>query len=167
MRLAALSIAFLFGSYISMAQTAVHVPLSSNCPVSMHLNRVARSAPHLVRDGQRSMESGMRLHLILSRSPRANIITDSIRSAEVTVHGYNSKPGFEFVAPGDTAITQHLRVQFTSAVDGQVSSVFAVAGLTSASWLEIDSLTLAHGNIWERAQGETCAVTPAPATLVK
>ncbi len=171
MKLVVLSIACLFPSCYLAAQVAApaqfQIHVSSGCPVSMRLNQAFSSASHLVGNSQNSTSSATWLHLVLSRGPNATIFPPGIRSADVTVHGYNSEPRFELVSPGDAPIVRSLHVGFTFAGNGEVSSNFAVSGLASAGWLEIVALNFANGKTWMPARGETCTVAPSLIKLVE
>jgi hypothetical protein len=172
MKFAVLSIALLFGACAAAAQAAIPGQFvlhgSFGCPVSMGLNQATGSEVQLAGNGQGRTLFETRLQLVLSRASQIRSFPASIKSAEVTVHGYNSsKPGFELVYPGDAPVAQSLLVRFISAGNGRVYSDFVVRGLASAGWLEIDSLTFANGNVWKPMQGETCAVVPNMFQLIE
>ena len=113
MKLAILSAAFLFATYVLDAQTPAHTDflrhVSSGCPVSMRLNQAVRSESRLIGgDGQSHLGFQTSLRLVLSRANVGKVFPSSIKSAEVTVHGYNEKPQFGQVSPGNAPIAQRL-----------------------------------------------------------
>lgn len=173
MKLTAFSLAILFGSCTLFAQTAApaqftvrNAQASSGCPVEMRLNQTVSSRAQQAENGQSRTVFQTRLHLVLSGSPHAEIFLPGLKSAAVTVHGYNGKPRFELVAPGDAPEVRALNVQFVSAGDNKASSDFVVAGLASASWLDIKSLSFANGNTWKPAKGQRCIVSPSLVMLI-
>lgn len=173
MKLAALSLAILFGSCplfsqsVASAQFTVrNAQASSGCPVEMRLDQVVSSSARQAENGQSRMVFRTRLHLVLSQSSRAEIFLTGLKSAAVTIHGYNGKPRFELVAPGDAPEAKSLKVQFISAGDNKASSDFVVAGLASASRLDINSLSFANGATWKPAKGQSCIVRPSMVMLI-
>lgn len=173
MKLAALSLAILFGSCPLLAQSAAPAQFtvrsaqaSVGCPVEMRLNQSVSSSVRQAENGQSRTVFRTRLHLVLSRSPRAEIFLPGLKSAAITVHGYNGKPRFELIAPGDAPEAKAFKVQFVAADSNEASSDFVVAGLASASWLDINSLSFANGTTWEPAKGQSCIVSPSLVMLI-
>ena len=174
MKLAALSLAILFGSCPLFAQSAAapvqftvrSAQASSGCPFEMRLNQSVSGSVRQAENGQSRTVFRTRLHLVLSGSPHAEIFLPGLKSAAVTVHGYNGKPRIELVAPGDAPEAKALKVQFVAAGDNKASSDFVVAGLASASWLDIHSLSFASGTTWKPAKGQSCIVSPSLVMLI-
>ena len=173
MKLAALPLAILFGSCPLFAQSTAPAQFtvrgaqaSSGCPVEMRLNQSVSSRAQQAENGQSRTVFQTRLHLVLSGSPNAEIFVPGLKTAEITVHGYNGKPRFELVAPGDAPEAKALKVQFVSAGDNEASSDFVVTGLASASWLDVHSLSFANGATWEPAKGQSCIVSPSLVMLI-
>lgn len=173
MKLAAFSLAILFGSCPLFSQstapaqfTVRNAQASSGCPVEMRLNQTVSSRAQQAENGESRTVFQTRLHLVLSGSPSAEIFLPGLKSAAVTVHGYNGKPRFELVAPGDAPEARSLKVQFVPAGDHKASSDFVVAGLASASWLDINSLSFANGRTWKPAKGQSCIVSPSMVLLI-
>lgn len=169
MKFALISIALLVGSSFALAQTSFVTRFrGSGCPVSMKLSQTSSSGLQLTANGHSRVMRETRLHLVLSHTGQIEAFPAHIRSAEVTVHGYNSdKPRFELVQPGHATVARSMFVRFTPAGEGSAYSNFIVPGFTWTGWLEIDSLTYADGSSWKPAAGESCTVIPGALRLIQ
>ncbi|HEX8712924.1 MAG TPA: hypothetical protein VF730_13685 [Terracidiphilus sp.] len=189
MKLAVLSLAFVFGSIslsaqstrsegfavagttsVSATKTAWALPgaqLSRGCPMAMRLNQRISGSLRQVGRGQKRLVYAANLHLEASRATPGNTPAANVESAKVTVHGYDGSPRFELVSPGPGPLpVKQMEIRFVPQDNSGSSADFVVDGIVSASWLDVESLTFSNGTVWKPSRGESCTVRPNRFMLV-
>lgn len=137
------------------------VQVSRGCPVALQLKQRALSGMQQVGKGQPKVVFETWIHLVLSSTPGAKMHAAEIEAAVVTVHGYDGSPRFELVWPGTNApAAKSLDVKFAPASEGSVATDFSVKGISTASSLDLNSITFSNGSVWKPAKGSTCTVMP-------
>lgn len=193
MKLALLSLAFVFGSTTLFAQNGgtqrfkaageqsfgvarveslgaspatARIQVSQGCPVAMRLNQQVNAALRQAGKGQKASVLAASLHLEISNALNSKEKAAAVKAAKVTVQGYDSTPRFELVSSSAGLPVRTVNIRFSPVAGDGASADFFVNGIVSASQLRIDSLIYANGTTWMPARGESCIVTPDPFMLV-
>jgi hypothetical protein len=161
-------------SATASAQQAVtlRARLSSGCPVDMRLNQSTNSRALETGRGQQGHAFAASLHLDLSNAPGSKAVPANVKTADVTVHGYDGTTRFELVSPGlaspgqEKLTVRRMEIRFVPQDGKGAAADFLVNGIVSARWLEVNSFTYANGTSWRPARGESCIVTLNPFELV-
>ena len=196
MKLAAIPLAFLCGSLTVAAQTFSSGPASSfgvagmsglgpggasvtelpaqpgnGCPVWMRLDQRLGSRLETVQAGKRVEVPATRLHLSAAILPFAH--HDQIKSATITLHGFDGGQRFELIGSAkavpetawsglaaSTGPVKTLDVNFVPAGARTAAAEVLAPGFGSVSFLEVDSIVYADGAAWKPAPGTSCRVKP-------
>jgi hypothetical protein len=179
------SIAVVLGSMTSLAQTAERkpsqpvasavpgstivagvVPGSINCPVDIRAKR-GLGAGQIQRgldNGQQDPGPSQNLHLTLTNSTYSEIL-----GVRVTAYGLNSKGQF---TPANLESNDSSSIQTTIELKLKVdpkavaSADIALAGFTSVTQLQIDSIRYSGGATWQPSARQTCHVVPDGLLLI-
>jgi len=146
----------------------------SGCPIDMHVRqRVGGGTVAVDENGVKHRVFAPRLRLFLNDFRTSNS-GQKIVSATVTVRGSNGK---EHMQRLDTlpdqgrnsesgSITRTLNVDLGTWGEPGVSGDFRLQGFTSASRVELESVTYEDGSTWKLSGGESCWVSPDPMMLI-
>jgi hypothetical protein len=168
------SIAVVLGSMTCLAQTSARnstavigvTPGSINCPVDIRAKR-GLGAGQMQRgldNGQQDPGPSQNLHLTLTNSTYAQIV-----GVRVTAYGLNAKGQ---VTPAETASTTSSAMQKTfdlklNVDPKSVGSVdLVLAGFTSVTLLNVDSIRYAGGSTWQPTAQRTCHIVPDGTMLI-
>ena len=141
------------------------LPISSPCPVGMHVRQGMGGQMWAVQDGQRSKVFASRLRLNLAATQSANADPKQITGATITVHGLNGKGGVVLIGAGkdrSAEVTKTMDVWFAPDDDKSVWTDLVLPGITSATMVVLDSVTYADGSTWKLAGHEGCHAVPDP-----
>jgi hypothetical protein len=140
------------------------------CPIDMRVHQgIGGGTIAVDKDGVKRHVFAQRLRLFLNELGRADS-DRRIVSATVTVHGSNGKAqmlpldGGSGVNSGSMERT--LSVDLQNWGEPGVSGDIRLPGFTSASMVNLQSVTYDDGSTWKVSGRETCRVAPDPLMLV-
>jgi hypothetical protein len=164
------SIAVVLGSMTSLAQSSgrtvskpvvtVAIPGSINCPVDISAKR-GLGPGQMQRgldNGKQDPGPSQNLHLTLTNPTYSEIV-----GVRITAYGLNSKGQF---APANLESNDSSSIQTTIDLKLKVDpkavafADIALAGFTSVTQLQIDSIQYAGGATWQPSTKQTCHVVP-------
>ncbi len=158
------------GSTESICET-VFVPA---CPIDMRVHqRMGGSTVAVDANGIKRKVFAQRLRLFLN-DLRRDSAGQKIVSATVTVHGtstkeriqrLNSAPGTDFDSSSGS-MAKTLNVDLAHWGEPGVSGDFLLPGFTSASRVDLESVTYEDGSVWKLSGNQTCRVAPDPVMLI-
>ncbi len=143
-------------------------PVAPSCPVDMRVRqRRGGAAVAVDANGVKRNVFAQRLRLILNDLRRDNAGRKAV-SATVTVHGTGGKARMQYLASGtgNNSMAKTFNVDLAGADEPGVSGDFLLPGFTSASQVDLESVTYEDGSTWKLAKNESCRVAPDPLMLV-
>jgi hypothetical protein len=184
-----LGLTLVFGFIPATAQTApplksqpnlfLDFPAVSTCPIGMRARQGISGQLAAVQNGQRKQMLVARLYLTLTGPDSADSDAGSvnlpptrnsqIRSATVTVHGWNGKDRILPVSSDrnpSAEASKTLTVRFDPTEDRDVTTDLLLPGFTATSMVDLDSVTYADGSTWKFAGQRACHVAPDGLMLV-
>ena len=144
------------------------------CPIDVHVRQGIGGGMIAVDDnGIQRKVFAQRLRLFL-KDLQSGKSGQRIVSAVVTVHGLNGKARWVPLAdgPGEDGslnsgnMARNLAVSMGNWGDPGVSGDFRLPGFTSASRVDLQSVTYDDGSTWRVSAGQTCHVVPDSLMLV-
>ena len=142
------------------------------CPVDMRARqRMGGEMVAVDKNGVKRRVFAQRLRLFLNDLRPAEK-DRKIASATVTVHGSGVKArlapvGEESAGARDSgSLERTLTVGLANWGEAGVSGDFGLPGFTSASRVDLDSITYSDGTVWKLSGNETCRVAPDPMMLI-
>lgn len=142
------------------------------CPIDMRVHqRMGGDMVAVDANGVKRHVFAQRLRLFLN-DLRPVEADRKIVSATVTVHGSGGKARVapvgadSIVTVGPGSIQRTLTVGLTSWGEPGVSGDFGLPGFTSASRVDLESVTYSDGSVWKLSGNETCRVAPDPMMLI-
>lgn len=172
----AFSFALVLGSMTLLAQSSGRentqatvarvVPSSSNCPVEMQAQRQmgVGDLQKLPLSTDQPAGPAQELHLILTNSTFAKIV-----GVQITAYGLNSKGQ---LSPARTAAAEsstiHKTVDLKLNVDpkSEAFTDLLLAGFTSVTVINVDSIHYAGGSTWHPSALHTCQAVPDAVMLI-
>ncbi|HZC43633.1 MAG TPA: hypothetical protein VE195_05620 [Acidobacteriaceae bacterium] len=168
------SIAVVLGSMTSLAQnsgrnvstTAIAgvVPGSVNCPVDIRAQKGIGVGQPVPTESQQNLGPSQDLRLTLTNSTYSEIV-----GVQVTAFGLNAKGQ---VTPAETAANTSSAMQKTLNLKVNVgpksmgSLDLVLAGFTSVTYLNVDSIRYAGGSTWQPSAQHACHVIPDATMLI-
>lgn len=158
------------GSTVTVCTTA---PVQG-CPVDMRVRqRMGGGMTAVDENGVRRRVFAQRLRLFLN-DLRPDFAGQQIVSARVTVHGSNGKERIQRVGSGSIddrdmssgQMARTLNVDLANWGEPGVSGDFRLPEFTSASRVDLVSVTYEDGSTWKLSGNETCRVAPDPLMLI-
>lgn len=144
------------------------------CPISMQVRqRMGGATVAVDANGMKRKVFAQRLRLFLN-DLRADSPGGKIVSATVTVHGTSTKArmqpagsasGASF-GPDSGSMVRTVNVDLAQWGEPGVSGDFLLPGFTSASRVDLESVTYDDGSVWKLSGNETCRVAPDPLMLI-
>jgi hypothetical protein len=123
-------------------------------------------------NGVKQKVFAQRLRLILN-SFRQDNSGRTVVSATVTVHGTGTKARMQPLSGGSNdwdvnsgSKARTLSVSMSNWSEPGVSGDFLLPGFTSASRVDLESITYDDGSTWKLSKNETCRVAPDPIMLI-
>jgi hypothetical protein len=178
MRLAILAgLTLLSGSLSATAQSAkpvqsqptqsrptlvLNFPAVSSCPIDAGVRQGVGSQLLAVdKDGSPVKRSAARLHLFLNKTRRPERVMQIV-NATVTVHGLNGRDRILPLRSDSAEISRTLTVRITPEDDMTLSGDILLPGFTSTRMVDLESVTLADGEVWTLDGNGTCHMAPDP-----
>jgi hypothetical protein len=152
------------GSTVTGCKTSV----VEGCPVDMRVRqRMAGGTVAVDKDGTRRLVFAQRLRLILNSLRHGEGDRKAV-SATVTVHGTGAKARMQSLrsGSGSNAMVRTFTVDLAHWDEQGVSGEFLLPGFTSASQVDLESVTFEDGTTWKLSQNESCRVAPDPLMLI-
>jgi len=171
MRVAAGLAAFFLAAGVSAV--AQYAPLPTNtmvqgCPVDMRVRqRMGGATVEVDSNGVKRNVFAQRLRLILN-SLRHDDAGRNAVSAMVTVFGTGPKARMQSLPPesAQNSMVRPFKVDLAHWGDPGVSGEFLLPGYTSASRVDLESITYDDGTTWKVKKNEGCRVAPDPLMLI-
>lgn len=140
------------------------------CPIGMSVHqRMGGSTLAVDANGTKRKVFAQRLRLFLN-DLRPDSAGQKIVSATVTVHGTSTKPRMQSLSssPGASSgsMAKALHVDLSHWNEPGVSGDFLLPGFTSASRVDLESVTYDDGTVWKLSGNQTCRVAPDPLMLI-
>ena len=158
----------------SPASTCTSTAPVHSCPMDMHVRQGIGGGMIAVDEkGVKRRVYAPRLRLFLNdlRKDRSG---QKIVSATVTVHGTSGKPRMQNLnAHGEQdadlnsgSVKRTMNVELAHWGDPGVSGDFVLPGFTSASRVDLESVTYEEGTTWKLSGADSCRVAPDPLMLI-
>jgi hypothetical protein len=145
------------------------------CPVDMRVRQKMSGGTVAVdENGVKRKVFAQRLRLILNSLRPGNSGQKAV-SATVTVHGTSGTARLQPLGPvsnhvrdlSSGSMVRTLRVGLGDWGDQGVSGDFFLPGFTSASQVDLESVTYEDGTTWKLSNNESCRVAPDPLMLIE
>jgi hypothetical protein len=152
------------GSTVTGCKTSV----IEGCPVDMRVRqRMGGGTVAVDKDGSRRQVFAQRLRLILN-SVRQGEGDRKAVSATVMVHGTGAKARMQSLRSGpvSNSMVRTFEVDLAHWDEPGVSGEFLLPGFTSASQVDLDSVTYEDGTTWKLSRNHSCRVAPDPLMLI-
>lgn len=158
--------AFSFAGASLLAQTArpssalmLSQPLSRNCPVILHADRLPGGDVARAADAGHPESQPLRIAFTPTQP-------HGIQQAEVILHGLSGSQVLPAGSPAGTTATETVLVKPTVAAKHRSETIVSPKKLTAVLSLELTSITFADGAVWHPSADSTCRVAPDGYLLV-
>ena len=144
------------------------------CPVDMRVRqRMSGGTVAVDANGIERKVFAQRLRLILNSFQQDNS-GRKVVSAMITVHGTGTKARVQPLGAGKNgdwdlnsgSMARTLHVDLANWSEPGVAGDFLLSGFTSASRVDLESVTYDDGSTWKLSKNETCRVAPDPIMLI-
>jgi hypothetical protein len=138
---------------------------SGSCPVDMQAQRQISVQSQAVTTGS-SRQAGpfQELHVTFTNSTLAQMV-----GMRLTVYGFNAKGQLspaQATASATSTINKTVDLKLTVGPQSQASIDLRLAGFTSVSFINVDSIHYAGGSTWHPSAAHTCRVFPNGMMLI-
>lgn len=138
------------------------------CPVDMRVRqRMGGGTVAVDKDGNRRQVFAQRLRLILNSLRQGEGDRKAV-SATVTVHGTGAKARMQSLRSGSASnsMVKSFNVDLAHWDEPGISGEFLLPGFTSASQVDLESVTYDDGTTWKLSNNQSCRVAPDPLMLI-
>ena len=148
--------------------TGCKTTVVEGCPVDMRVRqRMGGGTVAVDKDGTRRQIFAQRLRLILNSLRQGEGDRKAV-SATVTVHGTGAKARMQSLRSGSVSnsMVKSFHVDLAHWDEPGVSGEFLLPGFTSASQVDLESVTYDDGTTWKLSNNQSCRVAPDPLMLI-